>query len=177
MAGRALDPGVFRRQLVDVLRLEHLDLGPIVAGQTPESLPRVTLFRALDLLDLRLSFVGLTLEDTPEGRVLRRADGVRAGFLRVLLRGQHLHEEAFFEVLRSDQDPSKFVEVNTPAAASETPAVRRTSGTRPGPPTRSRRPSPSAPGSRAAPGWSSWSPTSGSPSPWRGCSPRSAPCR
>jgi hypothetical protein len=94
---RASEPPRFvvRGPLLDVL---PIDLGPIIGGGDGmrESLPRATLLRPLDLLSLRLSFVHLVREDGPGGPVLRRADGAEVGFLRVILAGQHVHEEAVF---------------------------------------------------------------------------------
>lgn len=72
-------------------RIPATDIGP------RESLPRVTLFRSADLVEVVLSFVGLTIDNRADGPTLRRADGVREGYLCAHFRGQHLHEEAFFE--------------------------------------------------------------------------------
>lgn len=106
MDGAGVDLSVFRESEAPrlVVRgpladLSPIDLGPIIGGgeTVRESMPRATLLRSADLLSLRLSFVDLVREDGPDGPVLRRADGAKVGFLRVILTGQHVHEEAFSE--------------------------------------------------------------------------------
>ncbi|MFA9445844.1 hypothetical protein [Egicoccus sp. AB-alg6-2] len=113
--------------------LAPLEPGPITGhGQgVRESLPRATLLRTTDLLSLRLSFVDLVREEGPDGPVLRRADGARVGFLRVILAGQHLHEEAFFSSsggvkARGDgsRPPDPDDRVPEPETAFRTPPVR-----------------------------------------------------
>ena len=114
MAYNVLDPSVFAARLGNQLVLEVSELFPLDRHLGVESLPRVTLLRATDLLNLRLAFVGLVLEDTAAGRVLRRADDAAAGYVLVLFGGQHLHERAFFEVTRG-------VDVQTPGSFTESP--------------------------------------------------------
>jgi hypothetical protein len=120
---------VLRGPLVE---LSPLDLGPIIGGGegVRESLPRVTLLRTADLLSLRLSFVDLVREAGPDGPVLRRADGARVGYLRVILTGQHVHEEAFFSSsggLKAKGDDARPADpddrVPEPATAFRTPPV------------------------------------------------------
>lgn len=115
LAGSIFDLAIFRAPVTERLTLDHLDLLPIDADGVLESLPRVTLFRTSDLLNVRLSFVGLVLENDPDGRVVRRADGAEVGYLRVLFSGQHLHERAFFEITTG-------VGVQTPGSFTEDPA-------------------------------------------------------
>src|SRR5687767_7554180 len=98
MAGERFDLSIFRRVVSDQLTLDHLELFPLPHDPDPETLPRVTLFRTTDLMNLRLAFRGLVLLDSPDGRVLRRADNANTGLISVLFGGQSLHEEAFFEV-------------------------------------------------------------------------------
>ena len=114
MAGERFDLSIFRRVVSDQLTLDHLELFPIQHDADPETLPRVTLFRTADLVNLRLAFRGLVLLDSPDGRVLRRADNATTGLISVLFGGQHLHEEAFFEV-------STGIEVETPGSFTEDP--------------------------------------------------------
>ena len=114
MAYNVLDPSVFAAQLGNQLVLEVSELFPLDRHLGVESLPRVTLLRSTDLLNLRLVFVGLVLEDTAAGRVLRRADDAATGYVLVLFGGQHLHERAFFEVTPG-------VLVPTPGSFTERP--------------------------------------------------------
>jgi hypothetical protein len=88
-----------------VEQLDHLHM-PIPWLDGDETLPRVTLFRTADLMEIVLSFIDLTIEQRPEGPILRRSDGANEGYLCAHFRGQHLHEEAFFE--------SSGVDVQTP---------------------------------------------------------------
>lgn len=114
MAGSVFDLSLFRARVTDRLTLDHIDLFPIDRDGVSESLPRATLFRTADLLNVRLSFVGLALENGPDGRILRRADDAEVGYLRVLFGGQHLHERAFFEITTG-------VGVETPGSFAEDP--------------------------------------------------------
>ena len=164
MAGERFDLSIFRRVVSDQLTLDHLELFPLPHDADPETLPRVTLFRTADLMNLRLAFRGLVLLDGPDGRVLRRADNANVGLISVLFGGQHLHEEAFFEV-------SPDIAVETPGSSFEDP--KAASPTRGMPPaaTRRRPHRRSGPGSPARPGWSSGSATRTFRSPGTACSP------
>lgn len=114
MAGRNFTVSEFRRVGREFLNLERIDLFPIGPGRVRESLPRVTLFRAADLLSVRLSFVGLSLTDGPDGKVLHRSAGATTGYLSLHFGGQHLHERVFFE-------SSEGIKVATPASSTEQP--------------------------------------------------------
>ena len=114
MAGERFDLSIFRRVVSDQLTLDHLELFPLPHDADPETLPRVTLFRTADLMNLRLAFRGLVILESPDGRVLRRADNANIGLISVLFGGQSLHEEAFFEV-------SPDIPVETPGSFTEDP--------------------------------------------------------
>ncbi|MBA2556943.1 MAG: hypothetical protein H0V12_06305, partial [Chloroflexi bacterium] len=95
-----------------VVPVQELDLIPNLfpPDDTPsESLPRVTVFRASDLVHLQFRFVNLELVEGGAGaeRTLVRSRTTLPALLIADFGAQHLFEEAFFD---ASGDTSSFVE-------------------------------------------------------------------
>ncbi|ULP35060.1 hypothetical protein MJO55_17305 [Mycolicibacterium rufum] len=121
MGSESLNMANFRISHDDQLRVEHSVIAPGGTGPR-ESLPRVRMFRSADLLDVVVSFVGISIDDSGGGRVLHRSDGSEHGYLCAHFGGQHLHEETFFERTEGIAVPNKPPGSTVGAGSTNSPA-------------------------------------------------------